>query len=260
MGRLWRILTGWFLRLIGKAEAANPEAILEALTEESRVNMARFNEGLARQAGLGERLKMQIERQEKEVAALTQRASAAYAAKNMEKAGQFAMMLKEKKKDLADNCAQHAQVETMFQTLTRQRNVFAKQVEDRLTSIKSKISKAQMHEAQAKLAEMAQSVQFATLDTSGLSRLDEQLDERIANAQGKVRVAADAAASGMGAEWEMTEAEQRATEAAALAEFATEMGFEVPPQPKVVDLTTSHDLGPAEVDLAFPELDSKAGA
>ena len=60
MGRLFRIIKGWFLRIVGKAEDANPRAILEAEIADFHKASAQFNQNLAKQAGLIERLKGQI--------------------------------------------------------------------------------------------------------------------------------------------------------------------------------------------------------
>ena len=52
MGRLFRIIKGWFLRLIGSAEDANPRAILEAEIADFHKASAQYNQNLAKQAGM----------------------------------------------------------------------------------------------------------------------------------------------------------------------------------------------------------------
>jgi phage shock protein A len=241
MGRLWQIIRGWWYRIIGKAEEANPRAILEAQIADFQKNSAQFNENLAKQAGMIERLKNQVAAEEKKVELMTARASAAYAAGQMEKAGQMALQIKDTKREIDENKKQLIASEELFKNLSRQRDVYLKQARERIDAVKSKISKAEMAEAQAKLGEMASNVSFSP-DGTGINALEEKLDERIANAQGKVRVASEQVAS---QEWTATEGEQKALEGAALAEFAREMGF-APAQAPVAPMAAPRDLGPAD--------------
>lgn len=241
MGRLFQIIRGWWFRLIGKAEEANPRAILESQIADFQKNSAQFNENLAKQAGMIERLKNQVAAEEKKIELMTARASAAYAAGQMEKAGAMALQIKETRREIDENKRQLIASEELFKNLSRQRDVYLKQARERIDAVKSKISKAEMAEAQAKLGEMASNVNFSP-DGTGINALEEKLDERIANAQGKVRVASDQVAS---QEWTATEGEQKALEGAALAEFAREMGFAPTPAP-VEPMAAPRDLGPAD--------------
>lgn len=250
MGRLWRIIKGFFLRLIGAAEEASPRSLLEAEIADFHKATAQFNENLAKQAGMIERLKAQIAAEGKKLEMAKARAAAAYSAKNMAKAGQMALTVKETKREVEENKAQLTQSEALYQNLTRQRDTYIKEARNRIEQIKGKISKAEMAEAQAKLTELASDAQFNP-DGTGLTGLEDKLDERIANAQGKVRVASDQMDAG---EWNMTEAEQDALEAQALAEFAAEMGFEAPAAPPAAEVAApaAPDLGPVEEIAAEP--------
>ncbi|MFT7625363.1 MAG: phage shock protein A [Myxococcota bacterium] len=246
MGRLWRIIKGWFLGLVGKAEEANPRAMLEAEIADFHKATAQFNENLAKQAGMIERLKAQISTEEKKLEMAKARAAAAYAAKNMQRAGSLALTVKETQRDITENQAQQTAAETLYQNLVRQRDTYVKEARQRIDDVKGKISKAEMAEAQAQLTELASDVVFNP-DGSGLSALDKKLDERIAHASGKVRVASEQMDA---SEWSMTEAEQSAMEAAALAEFAKEMGLDAPAAAPAAAAPAAEsagmDLGPAE--------------
>ncbi|MBT9559378.1 MAG: hypothetical protein IV100_25340, partial [Myxococcales bacterium] len=147
MGRLWQIIRGWWYRIIGKAEEANPRAILEAQIADFQKNSAQFNENLAKQAGMIERLKNQVTAEEKKIELMTARASAAYAAGQMEKAGQMALQIKETKREIDENKKQLIASEELFKNLSRQRDVYLKQARERIDAVKSKISKAEMAEA-----------------------------------------------------------------------------------------------------------------
>lgn len=215
MGRLWRVFKGWFLGLLGIVEKANPKAILEAEIGDFHKAVGQFNQNLAKQAGMIERLKGQIVAEERKVELAKARAAAAYHAKNMGKAGQLALTVKETTRELNDNKEQLKMAEGLFADLTRQRNTYVGEAKRRIDSIKSKISKAEMAEAQARLTELASDTTF-NLDGSGMSALEEQLDSRIAEAQGKTRVASEATESDP---WTVTEGGQDALEAQALAEM-----------------------------------------
>lgn len=253
MGRLWNLVKGWWLRLLGQAEGMSPRALLEAEIDDFHKAGAKYNQNLAKQAGMIERLKATIMQQNKEVESLTARASAAYAAKAMDKAGSFALKVKDAKVELEGHRAQLAQSEELYQNLLKQRDSYTKKASERIDAIKGKISKAEMAEAQAKLTEIASSTAF---DMSGsgaaLERLDDKLDERIADAQGKVRVATD---SSMSDEFSVSDAEREAMEALALAEFASQMGLGSPAAPEAILATPAvapPELGPADDVEAEP--------
>lgn len=247
MGRLFRIFKGWWLRLIGKAEDVNPRAMLEAEIADFQKATATYNENLAKQAGMIERLKAQIVAEDKKAEMLKARTTAAYAAKQLDRAGQFALQLKDAQREVEENKVQLQQAEELYKNLVRQRDVYVKEARRKIEDVKNKISKAEMAEAQAKLTELASATAF---DMGGagasLDRLDERLNERISNAQGKVRVASDAMqTSGV----TTTEDEQKALEALALAEFATQMGLETPAAPAKTPADAAvHDLGPVETE------------
>ncbi len=250
MGRLWRIIKGWFLSLIGKAESANPRAMLETEIADFHKATAQFNENLAKQAGMIERLKAQIATEEKKLEMAKARASAAYAAKNMAKAGSLALTVKDTQRELDENRNQLQNAEQLYQNLVRQRDTYVSEARKRIDNIKGKIGRAEMAEAQARLTEMASDASFNP-DGTGLAGLEDKLDERIANAQGKVRVASDQMATD---DWTVTEAEQSALEAQALAEFAKEMGLEAPPAAAAPAApAAAPDLGPVEPVAAEPE-------
>ena len=245
MGRLFRVIKGWFLRLVGKAEELSPRAMLEAEVDSFHRAIQSYNTNLAKQAGMIERLKRQIIEENKKLEMLTARVTAAYQAKNMEKAGNFALQVKEAKRELEENESQLTQAEELYQNLVKQRDTYTKTAREKIEGIKSKISRAEMAEAQAKLTEIASNTAFdMTGSGASLERLEEKLEERIADAEGKVRVASDAVASD---EWSMTEAEQGAMEAQALAEFAAQMGLEPPPVVQTPDMADAKpDLGPVD--------------
>ncbi|MCC6740021.1 MAG: PspA/IM30 family protein [Planctomycetia bacterium] len=243
-GRLWNLVRGFFGLFVSGLEKANPRAMLEAEMLAFQEAVGQYNTNLAKQAGMVERLKGQIAAQKKQLDQLTARVTANVAAKNMESAGQAALQAKQLKSDLTENEAQLKAADEMYQNLNRQRDVYVREAQRKIEMIKQKLSKAEMAEAQAKLAEMASSTAF-NLSGSGanLDRLEKNLDERIADAGGKARVAQD---SMKGGGWVVKEEEQKALEAQALAEFTASMGLPGAPAAKTDEAQAPKDLGPSD--------------
>lgn len=213
--RIGRLFKGFFSLFVTSAEESNPKALLQNEIDNYNKAVIDYNANLGKQGGMVEKLKMQIAREEREKASAEAQAKACAAAGNMQRAGQFAAEAKRLITELAENKAQLQEAETQFKSQTRQRDAYVKEAKARIDRVKSKISKADMHEAQAKLATMA-SVQLFDASNSTLSKLEESLDGRIADARGLTRVANDAMSS---ANWIATEEEQRALEQQALAEL-----------------------------------------
>lgn len=241
-GRMWNLVRGFFGLFVSGLEKANPRAMLEAEVLAFQEAVGQYNTNLAKQAGMVERLREQIKRQKKELENLTARVTANYAAKNMEEAGRAALAAKQLKSDLTENESQLTAADEMYKNLNRQRDVYVKEAQRRIETIKQKLSKAEMAESQAKLAEIASATAFNLSGTgANLERLESNLDERIADAGGKARVAQDSMKSGG---WVMKEEEQKALEAQALNEFAASMGL---PGAKPAEAAAEpKDMGPTE--------------
>jgi len=228
--RLSKLIKGFLSLFISGLETANPKALLEAEVQALHEAVGNYNKNLARQAALVERLKMQVDREKKEVERTTAKATALFNAKQMDAAGRLALQLKAMKSGLADNEAQLKQ---------------ADEAQKRIENIKQKLSRAEIAEAQAQLAEIATATSFDLAGSGAtLERLEEKLDERVTEAMGKARVASDAATTG---DWAIKAEEESALEQQALAEFATAMGLAAPPAPAEVQAPPmERELGPAQ--------------
>jgi len=244
-GRLGNVMKGFFALFVRKVEKENPRALLEAEINNFHEAVAAYNKNLAVQAGMVERLKTQIAKQKKDLDSLKARTAANFQAQNLELAGRLALQAKQLQTDLAENETQFKEADEMYRNLTGQRDVFVREAQQKIESIKRKLSQTEMAEAQAKLAEMASATAF---DMSGsgatLERVEQDLDERLSEAKGKARVAADKTKGG---EWAVKESEQKALEAQALQEFAAAMGMAAPvaaaPAAPAVD-APARELGP----------------
>lgn len=240
--RLGKVFKGFFALFVRGVEKQNPRALLEAEIVAFNEAVGSYNKNLALQAGLVERLKGQIKRQQKDIEALTARVAANYQAGNVEAAGRLAFQLKQLKSEHAENEEQLREGEEMYQNLTRQRDTYVKEAQNKINDIKRKLSQAEMAEAQSKLAEIASATAFDMAGSGAtLERIDEDLDERIATAKGKARVALDSSKQG---EWTLKEGEQKALEQQALAEFAAAAGLAAPAGATLAAPTPKRELGP----------------
>ena len=93
--RIGNIIKGIFLRLIGKAERANPEALLEVEKENLRKQITEFNKALAAHAALVEDLKSRAKKLDDREDELRAKTAANLKAGNRAAAGQLALKLKE---------------------------------------------------------------------------------------------------------------------------------------------------------------------
>lgn len=241
--RLGKLIKGFLSLFISGLETANPRALLEAEIQSLHEAVGNYNKNLAKQAALVERLKAQVAKEGKEVEKTTARARALYSAKQMDEAGRLALQLKALQSTLADNQAQLKQADDLYRTLSQQRDVYVREAQKRIENIKQKLSRAEIAEAQAQLAEIATATSFDLAGSGAtLERLETKLDERVADAMGKARVASDQATTG---DWAFKAEEEAAMEKQALAEFAAAMGLEPPPAAPAV-AEAQRDLGPAE--------------
>lgn len=244
--RISKLIKGFFSLFISKVEQANPKALLEAESQALREAVALYNTNLAKQAAMVEKLKGRSEKLRKKIEMTTGRAKALLAGGDQKAAGRLALELKGLKSELSDLEGQTQQADTLYQNLSRQRDVYVRDANKRIENIKQKMNKAELAEAQAELAEIATATAFDIAGSGDtLARLEENLDERVAQAAGKVRVASDHAAQG---DWVMKAEEEEALEAQALAEFASAMGIQTPSPHATQFLPAEElrDLGPTQ--------------
>jgi len=242
--RIKKLIKGFFGHFLSKVENANPQVLLEAEVESLREAVATYNKNLAKQAALVEKVKARGEKLKAQIERATGRATAFFKAQKHQEAGRLALQIKSLKAELSDIEQQITQSDDLYRNLTRQRDVYVREAQKRIETIKHKMNKAELAEAQAQLAEIATATAF-DLAGSGdtLSRIEESLDDRVAQAAGKVRVAADQAADGA---WMMKAEEEEALEAQALAEFASAMGLQSPSATQFLPEEKLRDLGPGQ--------------
>lgn len=247
--RLANLVKGFLSLFISGIEKSNPRALIESEKENLRQQIARFNDNLANHAAFVERLMRQVKDLEKKETELAAKAAANLKVGNRQAAGQYALQLKTVKEQLAENRIQLEAGDQTYKKLIKSRDVAVREAQAKIESLKRMISEAEMMEAQAELQEMAQGM-ITSIGGSGdtLNRVEEYLQERRDKAAGRARVASDSIDT---SEVELLEAEQSALADAALAEFASAYGLDMP----VDETAAATGAEPADAEAAPPVKD-----
>lgn len=221
--RIGNLIRGFLSLFISGIEKRNPEALLEIEKENLRVQISKYNQGLASHAGLCERLMSQVRKEEAEERDLRAKAAVNLKAGNREVAAQYALRLQTLRRELEENRAQLEQAEKTYKDLVRARDVTVKAAQAKIEGLKATINDMRVKQAVAEMTEMASGM-IGTIGGSGdtLNRLEQMVGEERDRAAGRARVAKDSLdLSGV----EMKEAEQVALADQALAEFAASEGI-----------------------------------
>jgi len=221
--RLMNLIRGFFGLFISGMEKTNPEALLEVEKENLRLQISKYNDGLASHAALCERLMSQTRQLETEERDLRAKAGANLRAGNREAAGQYALRLQTVQRELEENRKQLEQAENTYENLVKARNVSVQAAKAKLETLKSAINDMKMKKALAELTEMSTSMIGAIGGTGDtMDRLATMVNEERDKAAGRARVAREKIDfTGV----ELKESEQRALADQALADFAAREGI-----------------------------------
>ncbi len=235
--RISNLLKAFANMFVSGAERANPKMLLEQEKENLRVQIARYNTGLASHAGLCERLMSQVKKLEQEEKELRAKAGANLKAGNREMAGQYALQLQTATSQLTENRVQMEQAEKTYQELVKAREVSVNAAKQKIESLKYAISDMEVKKATAEMMEMAGGM-ISSIGGSGdtLNRLEEMVSEEREKAAGKARVARDSLNT---TEFTMKESEQKALADQALADFAAAEGIALDPAIPADSATTT---------------------
>lgn len=224
--RISNLFRGFVSLFISGLERQNPEALLEVEKENLRKQIAKYNQGLAAHAGLCERLMSQVRRLEKENDELRAKTTANLKAGNHDLAGQLALRFQTVKKELEENRAQLADAEKTYQELISVRDTSIKAARRRIDEITRGLNEVKIKQATAELNEMAAGL-ITEMGGGGetLNRLHEMVEDDRTKAAGRARIARDAIDT---TTFKGMEAEQKALEQMALADFAAAEGMSTP--------------------------------
>jgi phage shock protein A len=224
MARISRLFRGFIGLFVSGLEERNPEALMEAGRQEFRDKMAQYNIALAQMAGVAERLKNQIKGKTTRAQDLERRVLANHQAGNLELAGTLARELQELKADLTVDTNELQETENAYQANLRQAKVVQKEFEEKINRLQKQLSQVKIKEAQAEAAAALSNVAFKVGDLGdSMKTVEEVLSKRYERSAGKARVAADLVNM---EQIQEKEAERKALEQAALAEFLASQGIQ----------------------------------
>ena len=242
MSRIGRLFRGFLGLFVSGLEERNPEALMEAARQEFRQKMVQYNQALAQMAGVAERLKNQIKGKASRAQELERRILANHQAGNMELAGALARELQELKTDLTTDTNELQETEGAYQNNLRQAKLTQKEFEDRIRKLEKQLSQVKIKEAQAEAAAALSSVAFNVGDLGdSMKTVEEVLTKRYERSAGKARVAADMVNM---EQIQEKEAERKALEQAALAEFLASQGIQSAPAAE--SPATAKEIGPTQ--------------
>jgi hypothetical protein len=158
---------------------------------------------------------------------LERRILANHQAGNLELAGTLARELQELKADLTTDAAELQETEAAYQANLRQAKLGQKEFEEKINRLQKQLSQVKIKEAQAEAAAALSSVAFKVGDLGdSMKTVEEVLAKRYEKSAGKARVAADLVDMNVIQE---KEAERKALEQSALAEFLASQGIQSAP-------------------------------
>lgn len=239
--RLSNLIKGIFGLVLSGMEKKNPEALLEVEKENLRVQIGKYNDGLASHAGLCENLMAQVKKLEAQEQEYRAKASANLKAGNRELAGEYALRLQQVQKDLADRRKELETAEATYKDLVKARDIAITEAKRKIETLKRGIDDLKVQKAMAELNEMAAGM-VTNIGGSGdtLDRLSEMVQDERNKAAGKARVARDTLNT---TEFAVQESEHKALADLALADFAAQEGIALEPETSAQPTETTSETG-----------------
>ena len=197
--------------------------------------------GLEQYRALVERVSRQVKDGENQVAKLTAQAKAYLKAGDRETAGGVALQLTKARAQLEENRQQLAMHEQAYGNNLKKIQFANKKLVDVKDKIQRYDADLKMSAAEAEVAQLSQSLNFDV--TTDFGQLEDVIQRKIDANRGKVRVAADLSAEGLG----RIDAEERMEKSMAddaLKDLEVELGMRAPETTPVA--AQAKDLGPAE--------------
>jgi hypothetical protein len=188
--RMRRLASAIAGNAVTELEAAHPAAVLDAERTRLRLQVARYNRGLAAHAAIAERLRRRAAQLAQEERALGERIERRLAANDRPRAAEAALRLEQVRADRARGADQLARSEATYQELTRSRGRAVEAARARIEAMKRSIGEVQAQRALAELCELAADLEGSIGVSEGtLERVHERLEEERELALGRARVA-----------------------------------------------------------------------
>lgn len=221
--RFLRLARGILGLFIGDLEEQSPEALLETAKQDYSGRVAQYHQSLARIAGVGERLKLQIEDKVAKSKILDQRILANLKAGNSELAGALARELKDLKSDLEVDVHEFRETEEAYQSNLKSVKLVQHDFAQKVKRLERQLDRAQVKEAQAEAVSGLSGVSFRIADLGDtLKGVEDLLEKKLETSAGKLRLVRDLAA---GDGLEEAESERRVIEQQALTDFMAHRGL-----------------------------------
>jgi len=188
--RMRRLASAIAGNAVTELEAAHPVAVLDAERTRLRMQVARYNRGLAAHAAIAERLRSRGAQLAQEERGLVEKIERRLAANDRARAAEAALRLEQARADRARGAEQLARSEATYQELTRSRNRAVESARARIEAMKRSIGEVQAQRALAELCELAADLEGSIGVSEGtLERVHERLEEERELALGRARVA-----------------------------------------------------------------------
>lgn len=232
--RFLRLAKGFLGLFIGDLEEQSPEALLEAAKQDYNRRVAQYHQSLARIAGVGERLKLQIENKVSKSKILDQRILANLKAENSELAGALARELKDLKSDLEVDVQEFRETEAAYQSNLKSIKLVQHDFAAKVKHLERQLDRAKVKEAQAEAVSGLSGVSFSIADLGDtLKGVEDLLEKKMETSAGKLRLVRDlAVGDGLGE----AESERRVIEQQALADFMAHRGLPSEGTPRPIEL------------------------
>ena len=241
LGKFFSAIRAQFNKLANFFWEADPIAQMQYEYDSAVEQLKEGRLGLEQYRALVERVSRQVKDGESQVAKLTAQAKAYLKAGDRETAGGIALQLTKARGQLDENRQQLVMHETAYGNNLKK----IQHANKKLVEVKDKIQKydadLKMSAAEAEVAQLSQSLNFDV--TTDFGQLEDVIQRKIDANRGKVRVAADLSAEGLG----RIDAEERMEKSMAddaLKDLEVELGMRAPETTPVA--AQAKDLGPAE--------------
>lgn len=241
--RISNLIRGFLGLFISGMERQNPKALLEVEKENLRVQIAKYNQGLAAHAALCERLMSQTRKLDEREKDLRAKTAANLRAGNTELAGSYALDLQKVTQELDETRKSMMEAEKTYQDLKQAREVTVNAAKKKIDTLSYNISDMEVKKATAEMTEMASGM-ISQMGGAGetLNRLEEMVAEEREKAAGRARVARDSLNVD---DFRAKEAETHALADQALADFAAREGLALP-----ANIAAARSTGGVQSDTA----------
>ena len=221
--RIANVFRGFLGLFVKDLELQNPEAVIESIRQDLEDDRKSYNDALASHAAHCEKLMDEVKKYEKEEATLLEKVTIQLKTGDKTAAGKSALQLKRVREHLNVSREQGEDADKTYKELIKTRDNAIEVAERKISELERSIEDMEMKKKVADLKETAAGMSNEVSNAGEtLDRLQKMIEEETHKASGRARVAGDSLNS---SDLEKIEAEEKAMEDIALADFAAEAGI-----------------------------------